>query len=182
MNRITLLRDGGVTSQGQPIQGPVLRFLRCAVELAGDYTLRAFFLMIGRYPELGELSEFMPSLLARAASAGPGERRVEGVDRLTLLRTVEMVGFPGKPRMEIYTSLLGDGPSGRMEVRLLQIEDLLDTPLTLGPLRHVVLGDSMDIFEFETEYTLFDFIEGVSWELSFHGTPLSCKIGSNIKR
>ncbi|MEF2146610.1 MAG: hypothetical protein V3573_14285, partial [Desulfovibrionaceae bacterium] len=94
-----------------------------------------------------------------------------------LSRTVEMIGFPGKPRMEIYTTLAGIGPEGRGEIRFIQLEDLLDTPLGLGPLRHVVLGDKVDTFEFETVYSLFEFIEGVTWELGFHGTPMQCKIG-----
>ena len=78
------------------------------------------------------------------------------------LERLEMVGFPGKPRMEIYTSFLCLSGKEAVEVRLVQVEDLLDTPLSLGPLRHVVLGDEMDIFEFETVYTLFEFIEGIN--------------------
>lgn len=182
MNTIILLPDGEITSQGRPAEGSVLRWLRSAVELAPGCTLRTFFRMLRRFPVLLELSEFLPSLLARAEAAPDAADAAPGVDRLVLLRTVEMVGFPGKPRMEIYTSLLGMGADGPLEVRLTQIEDLLDTPLALGPLRHVVLGDAVDIFEFETVYTLFEFIEGVSWELSFHGTPLACKIGRNIVR
>ena len=51
-------------------------------------------------------------------------------------------------------------------------------PLRLGLLKHVVFGDRVDVFSFETVYTLFEFIDSIAWELSFHGTPRECKIGS----
>jgi hypothetical protein len=34
----------------------------------------------------------------------------------------------------------------------------------------------MDVFEFETVFTLFEFIDGIAWELSFHGTPDACDL------
>ena len=36
--------------------------------------------------------------------------------------------------------------------------------------------DRVDIFEFDTVYTLFELIDGIAWELSFHGTPKQCEI------
>ena len=49
-------------------------------------------------------------------------------------------------------------------------------PVKLGKLKHMVLGDQVDIFEFETVFSLFEFIDGIAWELSFHGIPESCEI------
>jgi hypothetical protein len=56
------------------------------------------------------------------------------------------------------------------------LENLLDLPVKLGRLKHVIFGDRVDIFEFDTVYTLFEFIDGIAWELSFHGTPKQCEI------
>jgi hypothetical protein len=49
-------------------------------------------------------------------------------------------------------------------------------PLRLGKLKHVVFGDKIDVFEFETVFSLFEFIDGVAWELSFHGAPEACEL------
>jgi hypothetical protein len=48
--------------------------------------------------------------------------------------------------------------------------------MKLGRLKHIVFGDKMDMFEFDTVYTLFEFIDGVAWALSFHGTATECQI------
>ena len=62
------------------------------------------------------------------------------------------------------------------EIKSIQLPNLLDLPLKLGKLKHIVFGDRVDIFEFDTVFTLFEFIDGVAWELSFHGTPDQCAI------
>jgi hypothetical protein len=53
---------------------------------------------------------------------------------------------------------------------------LLDTKVRLGKLRHVIFGDQVDVFEFDTVFTFFELIEGIGWELGFHGTPRECQI------
>ena len=52
----------------------------------------------------------------------------------------------------------------------------MDMPLKLGVLKHIVFGDKVDVFEFETVFNLFEFIEGIIWELSFQGTPKECTL------
>ena len=87
-----------------------------------------------------------------------------------------MIGFPGRPRLEIYLAFQGVRGESADEINLIPLESLLDMPVSLGPLRHIVFGDKMDVFTFDTVYTLFEFIEGVLWELSFHGTPAQCEL------
>ena len=43
-------------------------------------------------------------------------------------------------------------------------------------LKHVIFGDKVDVFEFDTFYNFFEFIDGIAWELSFHGAPAKCEI------
>ena len=59
----------------------------------------------------------------------------------------------------------------RTEIKFMQLAGLLDLPIRLGCLRHVVFGDQVDIFEFKTVFTLFELIDGIAWQLSFHGSP-----------
>ena len=87
-----------------------------------------------------------------------------------------MIGFPGQPRLEIYTSLKAITGAERSEIRDFPLACLLDMPVRLGPLRHVVFGDSVDVFEFDTVFTLFEFIDGIAWELSFQNTPITCEL------
>mgnify|MGYP001070394922 CR=1 FL=1 len=53
---------------------------------------------------------------------------------------------------------------------------LLDMPLRLGKLRHVIFGDRVDLFEFDTVFNLFELIDGIAWELSFQNLPQTCDI------
>lgn len=177
MKSLLLSVDGSILQAGRLVETAVLGKLASQVQLEEGYRLRSFFRMAERYPQLQELSPFFSSFLERYRSAQNEGAITPEVERLELSRTVEMIGFPGKPRMDIYTSLHGVRKATQQEIRFIQIEDLLDMPLTLGRLKHIVLGDETDVFEFETVFTLFEFIEGISWELSFHGTPLQCKLG-----
>ena len=53
---------------------------------------------------------------------------------------------------------------------------ILDMPVRLGRLRHIVFGDKVDIFEFDTVFTLFEFIEGIAWELGFQVGSTQCAL------
>jgi hypothetical protein len=86
-----------------------------------------------------------------------------------------MIGFPEK-RLEIYTTFSGVYANEAYEIRSLQLDSLLDLPVKLGRLKHVIFGDPVDIFEFDTVFTLFEFIDGIAWELSFHVIPSQCEI------
>ena len=89
-----------------------------------------------------------------------------------------MIGFPGDPKLEIYRSLTGckEDEEGRLDLKLVPLRLLLDMPLTLGRLRHVIFGDNIDTFEFDTVYTLFEFVDGVVWQLGFQSAPEACHI------
>ncbi len=87
-----------------------------------------------------------------------------------------MIGFPGIPHLEIYHSLHGLQGADFHEIKDFPLESLLDMPLRLGKLKHVVFGDKVDLFEFDTVFTLFELIDAIVWELSFHGTLLACEI------
>jgi hypothetical protein len=86
-----------------------------------------------------------------------------------------MIGVPDK-RLEIYNSLFGVQAGATTEIKSMQLAGLLDIPLKLGRLKHIVFGDRVDIFEFETVYTLFEFIDGIAWQLGFHATPEQCEL------
>jgi hypothetical protein len=82
-----------------------------------------------------------------------------------------MIGFPGEPRLEIYRSFTGQCEGKSVQIKDFQVDMLLDMQVRLGKLKHVIFGDQVDVFEFDTVFTLFELVEGIGWELGFHGTP-----------
>ncbi len=153
-----------------------LPFLNHGVELDAGYTLRSYFRLLETYPPLQELNAFASTLLEQVRKSPESGCVYGGFTHLEFNKTAEMIGFPGKPRMEIYTTFHGVDDTQSVEIRSLRVENLLDMPVKLGRLKHIVFGDKVDVFEFDTVYTLFEFVDGIAWELSFHGTPMECQI------
>ena len=151
-------------------------FLGYRIELASKYTLRSFFKMAKRYDRLRELNAFFPSYLKQYAQSPESGCVNDLFDYLCFGKTVEMVGFPGEPNLTIYHWLNGVSSNDISEIRSVALENFLDMPLQLGRLKHVVFGDKMDTFDFETAYSLFEFIDGIVWELSFQGTLTACEL------
>jgi len=176
MYRITLINDGTIAENNQPVAGDALMFLGYRVELEQDYTLRGFFRMFEKYELLAKLNAFLPDCLQRYRACPANRCFSDAIDHLQFHKTVEMIGFPGDPRLEIYNTLCGVRGPETCEVKAFHLESLLDMPLKLGKLKHVVFGDKVDVFEFETMFSLFEFIDGIIWELSFQGTPKQCAI------
>jgi hypothetical protein len=176
MNTVTLKREGSILSGGKTVKTDLLICLSHQVDLGKDYTLRSFFRMLEKHSLLVELSVFFPSYLEQYRACPQDNCLTESIDYLELSKTVEMIGFPGNPRLEIYNSFQGIRGDQRCEIRSLQIDNLLDMEVKLGRLKHIVLGDKVDIFEFDTVFTFFEFIEGIAWELSFHVAPTECAL------
>jgi hypothetical protein len=173
MNQVILTADGNLLTAAKP-----LAVLGHQVLLAPGCTLRSWFRMIERHAPFAELSDFFKILRAQYTCC-PAERcSWPDFSALEFAKVVEMIGYPGEPRMEIYNALQGIAGGAGMEIRHLPLEVLLDVPLRLGRLRHVIFGDQVDTFSFETVYTLFEFIDGIAWELSFHGAPPECQMRS----
>ena len=176
MNEVLLKDDGLLADTGlKPVTDP-LGVLGARVTLAEDFSLRGFFRLVERYPVLIRISVFFPSLLDQYKACAPEGCRTDGFEHLQFAKTVEMIGFPGQPRLEIYNCLRGVYKAEVVELKYFALETLLDMPLRLGSLRHVVFGDKMDVFQFDTVYTLFEFLDGIAWELSFHSIPKDCQI------
>jgi len=176
MYQITLKNDGAIVENNRSAAGDPLIFLSYRLELEKDYTLRGFFRMLEKYAPLVKLNAFSPDCLQRYRACPENRCVTNEIDGLQFHKTVEMVGFPGDARLEIYNSLCGVRGPDTCELKPFHLESLLDMRLKLGKLKHVVFGDKVDVFEFETVYSLFEFIDGIIWELSFQGTPKQCAI------
>jgi hypothetical protein len=176
MNQITLQNDGSIIESNKTVPGDSLMILGCQVELAQGYTLRSFFRMFEKYTLLEKLDAFVADCIQRYLGCPKDHCTSDDIDHLEFYKTGEMIGFPGEPRLEIYHTLSGVRGTVNLEIKLFHLESLLDMPLKLGVLKHIVFGDKVDEFEFETVFNLFEFIGGIIWELSFQGTPKECAI------
>lgn len=177
MNSVFITNDGHIISNRNVIEpSTVLMHLGYQVELEQNYTLRSFFRLFKTYDILIQLNAFIPAYLQQVQNAPENGCVYDGFDFLEFSKTVEMIGFPGKPRLEIFHSLKGMVDSEACDIRTVSIDNLLDMPLRLGRLKHIVFGDKVDIFEFDTVYNLFEFIDGIGWELSFQGTLMACEL------
>lgn len=176
MNTIRIQRDGTLVSEGAGAPADPLPCLNCAVVLAEDFSLRSYFSVLEAYPDLLRINPFFPVYLEQYRACDREGCRTEDFDRLVFRKTVEMIGFPGNPRLEIFTSLKGDGAEGEVNIHSYSLQQLLDLPLGLGKLKHVIFGDTVDVFEFETQFTFFELVDGIAWELSFQNLPQKCEI------
>jgi hypothetical protein len=175
MNTITLKKNGSIEHRQHQVQPDILEYLSSEIELAEGYTLRSFFRMLERYDILVGLSSFFPTYTEQYRNCPPEGCAAGAPEYLEFSKTVEMIGFPEK-RLEIYNSFSGVFENEKYEIRSLQLDSMLDLPVKLGRLRHIVFGDPVDLFEFDTVFTLFEFIDGIAWELSFHVTPAHCEL------
>ncbi len=175
MNAITLKTDGSIEHRGSCVQSDILGFLGSQIELEKGYSLRSFFQMLDYYELLTNLNSFFPSYTEQYRKCPPEGCAAGAPEYLEFSKTVEMIGFPEK-RLEIYNSFSGVFANENFEIRSLQLDSMLDLPVKLGRLKHIIFGDPVDLFEFDTVFTLFEFIDGIAWELSFHVTPAHCEL------
>ncbi|RJR42418.1 MAG: hypothetical protein C4576_16095 [Desulfobacteraceae bacterium] len=176
MNEVTLAKDGSILQAGREGIVDPLACLGCKLVLEEGYCLRSYFEMLLRYPLLTRLNGFLPSFADRYRGFLEQGTAAPGLSCLELGKTVEMIGFPGVPRLEIYTTFRGMTGDQPCEIRSFAMESLLDTPIRVGKLRHIVFGDKVDVFRFDTMLTLFEFIDGIAWELSFHVKAPQCEL------
>ena len=177
MDEVILNTEGMLLrADGSPV-ADALCALGARATLAPGYSLRGFMRMLKVHPVLLRLSDFAPEFADAYDSWPAADCRPSGLEALEFARVVELIGHPGPARLEIYHTLRGRIGGGEdMEIKSWRVEMLLDVPLVLGQLRHVVFGDRVQEFHFETVCNLFDFYEGVLWQLAFHGTPLECAL------
>ncbi|MDC0336320.1 hypothetical protein OAN24_05460 [Pseudodesulfovibrio sp.] len=176
MNTIQLARNGMLISdQGNEVSEP-LSALAGKVTLDTGYSLRSFLEMMHRYPVFQPINMFITPLMEECAGCPDSGCTSGGLTHMGLVKKVEMIGFPGEPRFNVLCTLVGFYNNEEQELRLFQMDSLLDVPIKLGMLKHTVFGDRVNVMEFETDYSLFEFIEGVAWEFGFQRFPEHCSI------
>lgn len=197
MEQVLMTKDGELLKAGNQAASNPLGALSSALALDEGCSLRSFFALLRRYPELQNISGFLPKAVEEAEQCPASGCLSDGIAVLVLGKTMELIGFPGEPRAELYLWLRGlspenaaaaqvpDDPSASLaarmaadrEIRFIPMQILLDTPLLLGGMKHVVLGDVNPALYCATRFTLFEVVDGLAWELGFQGGSQQCSIG-----
>lgn len=174
---LRLTADGELLRQsGEALASDPLVWLGARLDLAPGCTLRSFFRSVEAYPDLLRLSPFLPACLEEASRWPSRDCTTPRLRDLELTKRVELIGAPGERRVQIYCLFYAAGPEQALDVKELSYGEILDEPLLLGPLRHVVFGDSLDSLDFATSYTLFEVVDTIGWHLSFQGAPNKCSL------
>jgi hypothetical protein len=176
MEKVLLTRDGRIMKRGKPFNGNPLALLSCLIELEEGFRLSSFFAMVRAHTVYIQLSDLLDPLLTMADDAGAAYPKAVEIDGLVFYKTVAMKGFPGKPGVEIYSSLKGVKGEKILGLKFFQMASLLEHELSLGELKHIIFGDGQDMFTYDTHYSLYELIDGVAWEMSFNFNPLQCSI------
>ncbi len=198
MEQVLMNMKGELIGQtGETVSDP-MAVLSSALALDASCSLRSFFFLLTNYPELQRISGFLSKALEEAESC-PASGCTHGeIDALVVGKTMELIGFPGEPRAELYLWLRGlarhETPEGGdaadaaprtlpalmeadREIRFIPLQLLLDTPLLLGGMKHVVLGGVNRDLHCATRFTLFEVVDGLAWELGFQGGSQQCSLG-----
>ena len=176
MNIITLEPNGWLTQNEEKVSGEPLIFLNHAIVLGAGIIFRDYFKMLVNYDVFAKINAFCSGCIRRYQECPDAYCTSDAFENLEFGKSIEMIGFPGEPRLEMFTSLKAVGPDETTSISKYPLECLLDMPVRLGSLKHVVFGDTVDMFEFETVFTLFEFIDGIAWELSFQNMPITCEL------
>ncbi|SHI75359.1 hypothetical protein ACQ0P8_04265 [Halodesulfovibrio aestuarii] len=171
-----ILAHDGTLRLNDTAAADVISCLRHKVVFEDGVTLRSVFSLFSTYPETLRLNPFLQGACDDAAACKNSGCTTEEFTHLELYRQLEMTGAPGTPEMNIHTLVRGINDTGRHELRFFRLDTLLDMPLLLGQMRHVLFGDRTSELYCNTTFSLFEVIEGIAWELSFQGGSLTCSL------
>lgn len=176
MHRLNIKKCGTIFEGQSAVSGNPLRFSGSAVSLEPSFTLASYFLMLNAYPELQQLSEMIPALMEIAGPHLEHPEKEETLTGLVFFKTIEIKGDKLPPELTLYNQVKGKDDHGLKNLKFFHIETLLGHHLSLAPLEHIVFGDTQDTLQFDTFYSLFEFVESIAWQLSFNFNPLQCSI------
>jgi len=174
MERVTVTASGVLVCGGQRAPAPALRLMGRPVDLESGVTLSSIAALFHTYPQLLDISPFAPAFQDTFSCDTSSQPADPSSHTLELYRTIEMQGYPGTPRVLIFLTLKVHDGSGYHPLDLFSSEALQFMPLSLGKLRHTVFGDTLDSELFDTDYTLFDVLDSLMWELSFYTDKSQC--------
>ena len=159
------------------------------ITLDPEFTLRDYFQMIVKYEWLQLLDGFFPGYIDEFQDIPKDQKCLaDDMDYLEVYKslhvhqifrkdiTIEEISGTGKTYdSELFTRFHGvklqenDFPQG-IAIEYSPLKDFLDMPLSLGPL-HLCFGMQKDSIQLNTDYSLFEFVKAIIWELSWCGTP-----------
>ncbi|MFO7964996.1 MAG: hypothetical protein R6U50_13825 [Desulfobacterales bacterium] len=176
MNVVTLETSGSLYCGKSAVEDP-LACLGHRVFLTPGYLLRSFFMVFERYPVLKRLNPLFRGRGTEPVWQDSGiEAHSAALSCLELTKTVELVGFPGPPKIDLYVTLQGMQETTPVDIKGYGTAELIDVPIRLGKIKHIVFGDTVDRLECDAVFSLFEILDGILWELGFCAESRTCDI------
>ena len=187
MENILLLKKYGFVhhkKSGREVDD-LLKYLGFTIELEEGFTLRDLFMMVGRYPDMDRIDPFMGSYLEEFYKCP--ESGCTTNDNMDVIRVQRCSQYTANNKYEdkdeFYINYNVDGRSTDPDevdwaLEFSPLNTLLDYPiilcdhsLELEDHNISVLALPENIKYYKTNYTLWELIHAIIWELSFCGTP-----------
>jgi hypothetical protein len=157
------------------------------IELNKDVTLRSYFKMLEKYPEIQVLDNFILPFLEEYKNCSEYEKPEMEYLELRKIAIYEHVIFDKESVMdelidnvsdeytscEIYCSFDGYKDNETWGIEFSPLQKLIDCPLKLGNNKIYIYIDkkTKEYSSDECSISLYNFIKEIIWELSFCGTP-----------
>lgn len=173
----------------------VLNFLKYPILLDNEYTLRSYFKMIEKYPDLQKLDLFYSSFLEEYNKCPKEGCKEEGIDEIHISTDFELEKEIEEYSMTYSWHIFGINYVDDVNYGLdfLPLSHLLDIPIKIvdGYFSKINYNNikTEEQFICKSELIMWDFIQSFIWELSFYGVPekrnleskeLSLKCKTNI--
>ena len=191
---LILNRDGSITKkiwnsdlrqdELKPMEAiDVLAYLMETVELAEGFTVRDYFKIVEKHEMLHLLDHYFEPFLEEVRKC-PAEGCTDSDHVAIEFRKYVSADFGDDAHISMDYSLICKTPDEHTTpdengythygISFVPMSKLLDVPITFGKLGiHRISNKKAEEFSYEfiTYYSLWDFIRGFIWEISFYGVP-----------
>lgn len=139
----------------------VLSLLKFRIDLEEGYTLRDWFTMIINYPCLQAIDMFFESFIEEFNNCPKSGCYNSNMPFIKLSKIISIENSVANIRNDVTGE-----PNWGLDFT--QLNTYVDTPLKL---EEIHLCEHDEVKKYETDYTLWDIVQSIIWELSFYGTP-----------
>ena len=185
MYEFILKKDGKIVTKDKNklVKTTLLPYLSRYIELEDGYTLRSYFKTIIKYQELQFLDVFFESFIEEFKSCKKSKCVCSNIECIEIKKEVgtskESYGDELTECCILHGKAIDSKEAGGdyYAIEMTPLKELLDLPIKIAPTLFYSVDNTKHPYkQFNKEYpdhnlTLYEFITGIIFELSFHGTP-----------
>jgi len=165
----------------------ILGFLQYSIDLEEGFTLRDYFKLILNFTELQNLDGYFKDFIEEYNKCPDEGCFEDNMPTIQISRLVQITKWNDKDKMkdsiEIYVQVDGSTTEENgipWSFGFSHLDKLLDTPIILKDTTFYIDDYNMSVQErteqgfqtYKTDYTLWEFISSIIYELSWYGNPI----------